>query len=815
MSRQPATGRRRVRLTPAQGFQAAQRLHWQGRLNEAEQLYRAVLKIAPNHAGALHRLGVLSSEQGQFEQAVGLFRRALATDPNSARAHNDLGIALAALRRPKEAADQYAKAVALEPGFAEAHNNLGDALSSLGRNDEALASFERAVELNPDFAEAHNNLGNGLAVLQRPAEAIAHYERAVTLKPELAEAHFNCAIALTTVQQPEQAIAQYEKAIAIKPDYADAYAGIGKALTRQSRHADAIGKFEQALALKPDSADAHNSLGNALAALNRHTQAASHYRRALEIRPNYGEAHNNLGNVLVALNLHQEAIEHYRIALALSPSSCETLNNLGSALLVLKRREEALTLFEQALAIRPELAETANNIGTALTAMERHADAVPHFWSALALKPNFAIASSNLGAALLQLNQVDEAVACFDRALAINPDVAAAHHGLGNAYVALGRIAEAQQAFDRAVTLEPRNPEFYRGFAEAASMRAEDPHFLSMQDLERDIDSLSVDHQTELHFALAKAYADVKQFDRSFRHLLAGNALKRREVDYDEVVELELLRRLRVVFTPDLIRRMGDAGEPSKVPVFIVGMPRSGTTLVEQMLASHLRVFGAGELMDFQRAAAAICEPPGAAIPYPEMLPAMSGQDLRRLGARYLAGVTTKAPEADRITDKMPANFRLVGLIHLALPNARIIHVRRDPLDTCVSCFSKLFSGQQPFTYDLGELGRYYRAYETLMAHWRRVLPEGVMLEVQYEDLVAEFEVQARRIVAYCGLEWDERCLSFHETQRPVRTASAAQVRQPLYRSSLRRWRAYEPWLGPLLDALGSRQPGEAPADFN
>jgi hypothetical protein len=230
-------------------------------------------------------------------------------------------------------------------------------------------------------------------------------------------------------------------------------------------------------------------------------------------------------------------------------------------------------------------------------------------------------------------------------------------------------------------------------------------------------------------------------------------------------------------------------------------MMRSGSTLVEQILASHPQVFGAGERKDFANVVNAL-----GASETAEEGPnrPLDGAALYRLGTAYLAAVTEGTPPAERIVDKMPANFRFVSLIHLALPNARIIHTHRDPVDTCLSCFSQLFNEKQPFTYDLGELGRYYRAYQTLMEHWRRVLPEGVMLDVRYEELVADFEPQARRIVAHCGLEWDDRCLSFYETRRPVKTASVVQVRQPIYRSSVGRWRPNSDLLRPLLEALGA-----------
>ena len=252
-----------------------------------------------------------------------------------------------------------------------------------------------------------------------------------------------------------------------------------------------------------------------------------------------------------------------------------------------------------------------------------------------------------------------------------------------------------------------------------------------------------------------------------------------------------MFERIRTVFTPELVRTFQGVGEPSSIPLFIVGMPRSGTTLIEQILASHPQVFGAGELSNLEEAAAGVCSTGGHLYPFPEAMLHISGEHLQRLGARYVSEITRLCPNATHVTDKMPANFLFAGLIQLALPNARIIHAIRDPVDTCMSCFSKLFASGQYHTYDLEELSRYYRHYQALMEHWHRVLPSGRILDVRYEDVVADVEGQARRVISYCGLEWDKRCLAFHETERPVHTASAAQVRQPIYSSSIGRWHAY------------------------
>ena len=816
-------GRARRVATPAQVYAAAVALHRQRRLEEAEAAYRALLRLAPDHAGALHRLGVLCKATGRLDEAILLLTRAVDKDPASAAAHNDLGVVLSARQRPQDALAHYARAAELAPAFAEAHNNLGNALLQLDRHEEAVASFERALAVRHDFAEAHNNLGNALAALGRQAEAIAHYDHAAMLKPALIEAHLNAGIALAAIERLERAIARYQRALALQPEHPDAHAGLGKALAGLQRHGKSLRHFERALAARPDWPDGHNRVGNALAALARYEEAIVHYRKAIELRPELFGARNNLGNALVALDRHEEAIEHFHGALGGMPQeaaelSRQTYNRLGGALMALRRTEEAKACFEKVLVLGGDIAEPAPDLGGAPTAVARPDDAIVHAGPALAAKPDFARAHSNLGSALIDLNRPEEALASFDRALAIDPRLVGAHHGIGIAQLTLGRLDESRRAFERAIEIDPLSFESHRSLAEAKQFAPDDPQLEALERAARDLDALTADQQINLHFALASAYANLRRHELSFRHLLAGNALKRSQTEYDEAVTLGKLARSRAAFTPELVGRLRGLGDPSRRPIFIVGMPRSGTTLVEQVLASHSQVFGAGELEHFSGAAGSVCEPPGATVPYPEMLATITGERLRALGTRYLASASAVAPRAaaaERITDKLPANFRLVGLIHLALPNARIIHVRRDPLDTCFSCFSKLFAGELAFTYDLGELGRHYRAYEALMAHWRTILPPGAMLEVQYEALIADFEPQARRLLAHCGLDWDDACLAFHQTQRPVRTASAAQVRQPIYRSSVGRWRPYEVWLGPLREALGERLEGALQGHFH
>ena len=594
----------------------------------------------------------------------------------------------------------------------------------------------------------------------------------------------------------------YRQFLEVNPRQPDALYLLGIIADQSGRHAAAVNLIGQAIGLRGDVPVYHNSLGIALGGLGRFGEAATHYKRALTLKPDFVDAHFNLGNVLQEQGRLDEAIAHYQRAVALKPGYAEAHNNLGNSLKQQGKLDEAMAHYQRAIALKPDYAEAHSNLGRVFKEQSKFAKAMVHYQRALAFKPDSAEIYLNMGNIFRLHSKYGEAMAYYQRALAFKPDIAETYYNLGIALRELGQFDEAQRAYERALELEPRNGWYYRQLFDGRRVVAGDRHLAAAEKLVEDMTSLPIEDQRELHFALGKAYDDLEQRERSFRHRLEGNALKRREFVYDEPVMLGFLDRIRTVFTAELMQNKRNLGNPSMVPIFIVGMPRSGTTLVEQILASHPKVFGAGELAEFNKVVTSIGMPNGALF-FPEAVPALSAGQLRQIGTSYLDAVRAAAPGAERITDKMPTNFRFVGLIHLALPNARIIHMRRDPVDTCLSCFSLLFAGDHPYCYDLGELGRYYRAYETLMEHWRRVLPVGVMLDVQYEEVVADVERQARQIVAYCGLEWDDACLVFHKTQRPIRTASVTQVRQPIYRTSVGRWRPYQHLLQPLIKELG------------
>ena len=653
---------------------------------------------------------------------------------------------------------------------------------------------------SPAFQQAAARHAQG-----RLAEAALLYERVLQADGRHSDALYRLGLIRLQQSRFNDAEALLRRAVKIDKKSVDARYHLAIALTGIGQFDDAAPHYRKVLEARPDDAAAHNNLGYVLQKLGRHEAAARHFHKALSASPGYAEAHNNLGNALQSLERTDEAIGHYRQALTLRPNYAEAYANLASALAVRHRHEEAIENCRKALALAPNNAEAHMNLANALGATERLRDALTHYQNAIAADPANAEAHARAAFMLFHLGRVQDAAGEADKALAVAPDHVGALNSLGVALRALGRTDEGIACLQKAIAAAPgKTAGLYYVLAASKRMSASDPHFLAMQKLASDMTALSPENRIGLDFALGKSLADIGEHQRSFAHLRRGNALKRQQfVDYDETKFLTRFERIQAAFSGALLAEKAAAGDPSSVPIFIIGMPRSGTSLVEQILASHPKVFGAGERYEFgdlaQDAAGAM------KAEFPEAVTAMSGDALRALGTNYVRAMQSLAPEtAERITDKMPTNFFHAGLIHLALPNARIIHIRRDPCDIALSCFSTLFAIGHPHTYDLAELGRYIRAYEKLMAHWRRVLPQGAMIELHYEQLVADLEHESRRLIGYCNLEWNEACLSFHKTARPVRTASVVQVRQPIYTSSVARWKPYEKELQPFLQALSA-----------
>lgn len=418
--------------------------------------------------------------------------------------------------------------------------------------------------------------------------------------------------------------------------------------------------------------------------------------------------------------------------------------------------------------------------------LERYPEARLAALAGLDVQADHGFLLESLGGAQRGLGQYATAVATYDRAIDAGRDKATTLALRANAQLEGGATEYARLSLEAALTIAPDNASAWHTLSEIRAFVPGDPAIAAMEaQLDASPALQAVEPRTIMHFALGRAYHKTRDAANAFRHFAAGNALKRASFAYDVTTDERFVLETMKTYTPSFVRNRNGFGEMSRTPIFVLGMPRSGTTLVEQMLASHPDVFGAGELTLFDRA-----------------LTECGSSELDTLGKRYLELVDAIAPAGKRVVDKLPSNFRHVALIHLALPNARIIHCTRDVFDTSFSIYTTLFTGRQDFAYDQVEIGRYYRAYAALMAHWRTVLPPGVMFDIRYEDIVAHTEAAAKALVAFCKLPWDDAVLRYHETLRPIRTASYHQARQPIYTTSIGAAKPYAPYIQPLIQTL-------------
>lgn len=637
-----------------------------------------------------------------------------------------------------------------------------------GDTRTALELIGRAVAINPGVSLYHSNLAEIYRLNGQHEEAIEQGKQAVRLDPDAAAAHSNLGIAWFDIGELDSAEACQHRALQLLPGFAAALNNLGSIQRARKDKPGAIARYRQILALQPGYLEALNNLGAVLTEDEQYEEAVATLRTAIRLKPGYAEAHSNLGNAFVALEEYDRATAAYSEALRLRPEYAEAYQGLARVWQEQDRLAEAEAAAEKALELSPQKPEIIALLATIHTHQGCTDKAMQRFDEALALDENLARAHIGKGTLLMEIGQLDAAEQCHLQALAIDPDCLAAR-------VALTQVRKT---------------------------RAGDSNLAELEKTAQNIGDMPRTKAMPLHFALGKCYDDTGDYDKAFPHFLEACRLKRSHIQYQRADTENQVNQLIAFFDAGRIRQLGGGGHDSSLPVFVLGMARSGTTLTEQIIASHPDVYGAGELPDLL-AVAHGRDVPDQGLYYPRSLAHCDGTDMTRLGRQYVEGLLRRSPGSSRITDKMPSNFFAVGLIHLMLPRAKIIHVMRNPVDTCISGFSKMYNKGQLYSYDLGELGHYYRQYARLMEHWRQVLPAGSMLELQYEELVANSEAQARRLIDYCGLEWNDSCLDFHNTKRSIRTASVTQVRQPIYQSSVQRWRRYEQYLQPLLEALG------------
>jgi len=608
-----------------------------------------------------------------------------------------------------------------------------------------------------------------------------------------------------------------------QPDHPLVLRLLAAALSQQGK--DALETWRRLSDLSPTDAEAHNNLGNGLARLGRFEEAAARYRLALAVNTQIGATHHNLANTLLELGQFEAALDSAQHAVALQPGHAESHNTLGGALLELGRLDEAAASFRQAIALTPRWAEPHANLanvlqdqgqldaavtaydralsldpnfvevlvnrGNALRAQGGLAQAVASYQRAIQARPTFAEAFAALGATLRLQGETTSAREACQSALALKPDLASAMTTLGESYADHGQFAQAETLFRQAIKVDPEAPEAWSSLARIRKMTTADADWLAQAERIA-AKPMPARRALYLHYAIAKYFDDVGAYDQAFAHFQRANALTEQgRAPHDREAVTRAVDQIIQAYDQSWFERMRGAGDSSERPVFIVGMLRSGTSLTEQILASHPHVHGAGELAYWGTEA--------ARRQAPSLTSAGASTAVAELARDYRDQLARLSQDARRVVDKMPTNFMHLGLIHAVFPRARILHMRRDPIDTCLSIYFQHFESSLSYANDLDDLAHFYRQYHRLMRHWRQTLPPDVLMDVPYEGLVADQEAWSRRLVDFIGLDWDPACLAFERTERNVITASKWQVRQKITRASVERWRHYKAFVGPLL----------------
>ncbi len=590
----------------------------------------------------------------------------------------------------------------------------------------------------------------------------------------------------------------YRRFLQHEPYNTDVLSNLGLVLSRSGQLDEAITCFSRAIAIEPDNAGLYNNLGNSYKAQGELEKARKSFSRALHLLPDFFMALCNLGVVLKELGDVEAAVEHYRAALTIQDDVPQLHNNLGNALADLNQTTAAISHLETAIALRPDYVEAISNLGNVFKEAGDNSSAMECYKKALAIDPGFTAAMRALGHSLIAVGELAAAIATLRQAIALEPDDAAAYNHLGQALADKGDFPQAIASFQEAIRIRDGNyPDAILNLSAIKKCQS----FAEISILEKLLAKQSENNaRANLNFALGKANVDLGRDAQGFKHYLTANRLVRKEIEFSIADEEKIFANLKTVFDHKFHRAQQGWGHPDKRPIFIIGLPRSGSTLVEQILASHNAVFGGGELTFIKDIFTEIvaCD---KAYDVASAIKGLSAAAAKAAGREYVARIGKIAADNPFVTDKMPSNFLFVGLIKLILPHARFIHTVRAPEDTCLSIFRARFTVMHEYAYDLEELGRYYRLYAGLMAHWHSLFP-GAIFDIHYENLVENQRKETERLLDCLGLEWDAACMNFHRSSRNVQTASNFQVRQPMYSSSIGGWRRFEKELKPLLDAL-------------
>ena len=611
--------------------------------------------------------------------------------------------------------------------------------------------------------------------------------------------------ALVKLGEFDEANTRVERAMSIYPEWARPHEVRGELLLAKGELPDAADAFHKALELDPKLQRTRMKLGQVFMYMGRVDEAKA-------LKTEFMELSQDNQDIAKAADLEkeekfEEAEQIYRQILTRNPDNVSAMRAWAQLGMQQERYPDAEVLLQKAVEVTPGFSRAWVDLCAVLHEQHKFDDVIESANKLIKLRPRSPEGHIWLATALSSAGHHEDALESFDKALEISPDHVGAMCGKGNACRTIGDYDGAVAAFRGSIEVEPLHAEAYWSLANLKTFRFEDQEVDDMLALLGD-ERVPPEGQVKLNNALGLEFEGRKEYDRSFEFIDRGNKLRREQEFYDRIQNEEKVDLTIDAFSQQFLEDNAGHGDPEPAPIFIVGLPRSGSTLLEQILSSHSMVDGTHELADLDamiRNDRQLTGPrkfhPDESQRYPLTISKLDADGFKHRGSEYIERTRRHRGDRPFFTDKNPNNFMHVGLLQLILPNAKIINAKRHPLDSCYGSYKQLFAKGQPFTYDLVEIGEYYLQYQRIMDHWHEALP-GKVLDVQYEEVVTDLESQVTRILEHCELEWEESCLKFHETSRSVKTASSEQVRQPIYSSSVNTWRHYEPHLGALIETL-------------
>ena len=766
-------------ITLEEAFKLGIEAHKAGSQIEATNYYNVILQALPDHAVTNHNMGILNAGLGKHKESISYFRKALFADSQVEQFWVSYLGALLDLGQVKDAKAliQKAKSEDFSVGLVKKLEGLLAAKDSFLRCNPPEEIINQIMKLYNDgklgevvnqgqvllkqYPEAYlvwNILGAANKSLGRIEKASDAFKQVTELNQNYADGFNNFGVTIKEQGKFDEAIEAYKKAVSLKPDYAEAYSNMGIVLKEKGKFDEAIEASKKAVSLKPDYAEAYFNIGDIFQVQGKLNEAIEAYKKSILLQPDYSAAYLNLGNILQKQNKLEEALEAFKKVLSIKPDYAEAYLNIGVTLQKKINFEESIEAFKKALSIKPDYAEAYFNMGTVLKEKGNMVAAIQAYKKAISYKPDYVDAHINMGVVLQNQDNVNEAIKTYKKILSFAPDCAAVH----------------------------------RNLSALIKYKPTDPHITEISKMLKKTNIIDAD-KCHLLYAYAKINEDLGNLKVAFESYVSGGKLRQKLIAYDpkkDELTFEQIKkaapRIKEISHKQSIKLV------NHTPIFILGMPRSGTTLVEQIISNHSQVHGAGELTFIDRFGAIINR--GGQV--------ANLENILKVRNSYLNELVKVSNQCSFVTDKMPQNFLYLGLILSALPEAKVIHVKRDPAATCWSNFKHYFNSDGlGYSYNLDDTINYFEMYQELMIFWGE-LYKGQFYDLDYERLTIDQEVETKKLIKYLTLDWEESCLSPHENKSNVRTASQQQVRKRVYKGSSEVWLNFKPHLNGIFDKL-------------